>query len=93
MNKIEEVERMTIAEYELRQKAFNLKRIDTEYYIHLLAWKNNEVQARKKEGKKEVPVYKTFKSFFDYEKKVQQHISVENDKDKTFSKLLRKANS
>ena len=93
MNKIEEVERMTITEYELRQKAFILRRIDKEYYIHLLAWKNSEVQARKKEGKKEVPVYKTFKSFFDYEKKVQQVIGSENEKDETFVNLLRKANS
>ncbi len=51
-----------------KAKAHQLKMLDKEYLIHLAAWKNYEVQAQEKKVK-QVPIYQTFKSFFDYKQK------------------------
>lgn len=73
MTDFKEIDRMTLYEYELRQKARLLKEIDREHEIHLQAWANIAVQATKSQGKgKEVPVYKTYKQFFDYKKRVNE---------------------
>lgn len=53
-------------------KAFNLKQIDEERDMHLQAWLNHGVTATKEQGKKQVPVYETFKEFFDYEARVKE---------------------
>lgn len=64
-----EINRMTLYEFEMRMRASDLRRVDREYEIHLQAWANWNVQAMKKSGKrKRVPVFKTFKQFFDYKK-------------------------
>lgn len=63
---------MTLYEYNMRMTAFRLRQADREYEIHLQAWANREINARKKSGKKKlVFVYDHFKRFFDYEKRVQ----------------------
>lgn len=68
---------MTLYEYELRMRAHRLKEIDKEYEIHLQAWTNHTVQATRRQGKnKAVPVYKTFKQFYDYEKYVRGAMGV-----------------
>lgn len=72
MTDFSDIERMTLYEYDIRMKAFRLQQIDREFDIHLQAWTNWNVQATKKQGKgKCVPVYKTFKQFFDYEQRVE----------------------
>ncbi len=57
-------------------KAFNLSRIDREYDIALQAWMNHQVTATKTTGsgknQKTESVYKEFKDFFDYEKRIQE---------------------
>lgn len=54
-------------------KAHSLKQIDKEYDMHLQAWLNNQVKASKETSKgKFIPVYKEFKDFFDYEKKINE---------------------
>lgn len=71
MNDITEIARMTLYEYEMRLMAYRVRQVDREYEIHLLAWSNWNVQAMKSQGKrKKVPVFKTFRQFFDYEKRV-----------------------
>lgn len=68
MNDLAEIARMTLYEYEMRMTAYQLKQVDREYEIHLQAWANWNVQAMKSQGKrKKVPVFKTFRQFFDYE--------------------------
>lgn len=68
-----EIDRMTLYEYGMRMKALRLRQIDREYEIHLQAWANHNVQATKRQGKdKAVPVFKTFKQFFDYEKRIEE---------------------
>lgn len=62
---------MTLYEYNIRMKAMRLRKVDKEYDIHLLAWESWNVQAMKRQGKrKRVPVFKTFKQFFDIEKRI-----------------------
>lgn len=73
MTDFKEIDRMTLYEYGMRMKAHRLRQVDREYEIHLQAWANHNVQATKRQGKdKAVPVFKTFKQFFDYEKRIEE---------------------
>lgn len=65
----EEVDRMTMSEFELRMIAFNLAEVDEERKRHELAYLNVKAQATNKKGK---PVFESFKSFYDYEKRVAE---------------------
>lgn len=67
-----EIKRMTLVEYQLRIDAYRLQRVDREYDIHLQAWVNNQAKAEKKKGKKTVPFFKSFDSFYDYEKQIEE---------------------
>ena len=67
----EEVDRLTIPEYELLMEAVKLKQVDMDYRNHLQAFLNFSVKARKKTGKnKSKPVFTKFSKFFDYEKAI-----------------------
>ncbi|EPH68293.1 hypothetical protein D931_00017 [Enterococcus faecium 13.SD.W.09] len=68
MTDIRQIERMTPYEFEIRMTAYQLKRLDEQETIHQQAWVNWQVQSTKKEGKKTVPVFTSFKKFFDKEK-------------------------
>lgn len=59
------INRMTIPEFELRMKAAELKQLDRIHELHILAWAINQARATKKNGR---PVFRTFRSFFDFEK-------------------------
>lgn len=82
-----DVEVLTLKEYQLRMKAFNLALVDKEYDMHLQAWLNHTVTATKEQGKKQVPVYGNFKEFFDYEKRLKE---VEGKKVKEITEKQRK---
>ena len=70
---LEQVDNMTLREYEWLNEAAILREIDADYRNHLQAFLNFIVQAKKKNGKyKEVPVYKTFHSFYDYKKELKK---------------------
>lgn len=67
-----QVDRLELPEYQLMMKAASLRRVDEEYRTHEQAYLT--VAAKATKGKRGKQVYKTFKSFFDYEaaiKKVQ----------------------
>ena len=53
-------------------KAYRLQQVDKKNEMHQQAWLNHVVTLTKESGKKQVPVYKTFKDFFDYEKELQE---------------------
>ncbi len=72
MSDFREIYRMTLYEYSMRMMAYRLRQVDKDFDIHLLAWESWNVQAMKKSGKKRVPVFRTFKKFFDYEKRVRE---------------------
>lgn len=75
-----ELGEMTFSEYQIRLKAFRLRRLDKEYDMHVQAWINQSVQATKTQGKKEVPVFKRFKDFFDYEAKENEILGIKSTK-------------
>ena len=88
---------MTITEYELRLKAYRLKRLDEQEIIYQQAWANWQVQATKQQGKKQVPVYSTFKKFFDKEKFENDILGIETPNnafknDNKLIDLMKKAN-
>lgn len=68
MVSFKEIDRMTIPEYQLRMKAYQLKRVDHMYDIHMQAWANNMASQRRKNGR---PVYRRFEQFFDYKRAVK----------------------
>lgn len=78
---------LTLYEYQMRMKAFNLARIDKEHDMHLQAWLNHAVTATKEQNKKQVPVYKKFKDFYDYEKRSKE---VEGKKQKVITPKMRR---
>lgn len=67
-----EVDDLYWAEYLMLMKAAALRVIDTERDIHLLAYMTEVAKSRKKVGRELRPVYKTFKDFFDYERRVDE---------------------
>lgn len=88
---------MTISEYELRLKAYRLKRLDEQESIYQQAWANWQVQSTKEQGKKQVPVYSTFKKFFDKEKFENDILGIDSPnntfkKDNKLIDLMKKAN-
>lgn len=95
MRSFEEVDDLLLDEYLLLMKAYNLKRVDKEFDYHLQAWLSQQVQATEQRGKRSVPVYKTFKDFFDYEERVNKILEPEPKKVKRtkIELLLLKANS
>lgn len=79
-----EVDRLTIAEYELLMEAVRLKQVDLDYRNHLQAYLNFVVKAEKKAGKnKTKPVFSNFKKFFDYEKALENAKSENESKEKS----------
>ena len=90
----EQVDRLTIAQYEIMMEALRYRIVDDEYRAHRQAFLNFAAQAQKKSGKKTVPVYKRFRNFFDYEKELKNVKEKKHKKsDPRFvgiSKLLKK---
>ena len=94
-----ESEIMTLREYTYEMEAYQLRQVDEEYRINLLAWQINQAQATKTKGsgknQKTLPYYENFKKFFDYEKRINEvNGTVEKTvTDNTLSRLMGKANS
>lgn len=73
MQDMREIERMTPYEYSLRIRAYKRAQVEKEYDIHLLAYETFRAQSTKKKGKDGIaPVYPTFKSFYDYDKRLKE---------------------
>ena len=91
MKSFDEVDRLTIPEYNLLMEAERLKQIDMDYRNHLQAFLNFSVQAKRKAGKnREKPVYRTFKSFYDYEAAVKGlNKNENNDRFKGIGKIIK----
>ena len=64
-----EVKNTTIADYEVLTEAYQLRKLDEELNIHLLAWQTVQAGASDKRGK---PVYSKFSKFFDYEQRQKE---------------------
>lgn len=80
MNDLREINRMTLAEYNLRIKAYRLRKLDRDREIAFSAWLNREINATRKRGKKIEYIYRDFNKFFDYEKREREILDGSNDK-------------
>lgn len=58
------MDKLTIAEYEILDKAHKLRSVDEDYRIHQQAFLNIAAGAKKKNGK---PVYSKFRNFYNYD--------------------------
>lgn len=83
---IDQIDRLTIPEYQMLMKATQLKEVDRMRNRHLLAWLTVSAGATKKDGK---PVYKKFKDFFDYESELRKLQKPKTDKFSRLSKHLK----
>lgn len=88
----DQVDRLTIAQYEVMMEALELRMLDQDLHEHRQAFLNFAVQAEKKAGKgKTRPVYRKFRQFFDYDAELKK---IKNRKRKSrfsgIGKLLRK---
>lgn len=90
----EQVDRLTIAQYEVMMEALELRMLDQDLHEHRQAFLNFAVQAEKKAGKnKTKPVYRKFIQFFDYDKELEKIKTRKKKKKSRFSgigKLLKR---
>ncbi len=82
---------MSLYEYEMKMKAFNLARVDKERDMHLQAWLNHAATATKEQSKKVVSVYKDFNEFFDYKKRLEEVETPARQVDPHFRRLAQLA--
>lgn len=90
---LDEVDRLTIADYKLLMEGVRLREIDKDYRNHLQAFLNFAVRSEKKAGKgKSRPVYTKFKRFYDYEKELGKAKQKHEEKSRFsgIGKLLKK---
>lgn len=85
-----EIENTTLAELEVIRKAYELQRLDNEYFATLMAWQNAIVKSTSKNGK---PKYQKFNQIFDYEKKYKEIMNLNKKVDKKMLQLLCRANN
>lgn len=64
--RLEEVDTLTIPEYEMLMEALDYRRLDELHAQHRVAYLVFAAQAKK--GKYQRPVYKKFDQFFDFER-------------------------
>lgn len=69
----EQVDQLTIAQYEVMVEALELRMLDESLHEHRQAFLNFAVKAEKKAGKgKTKPVYRRFQQFFDYDRELEK---------------------
>lgn len=85
--------RVTLRHYFQMMKAARLRELDKEQSIHLMAWKNREIESTKDKGKY---VYSRFSDFFNADKRKNELLGIPNQNnigDPTQKKLLLLANN
>ncbi|MDL4842839.1 hypothetical protein [Aquibacillus rhizosphaerae] len=94
MNRLADVEQMTLTEFHYKRYAREYKEIDEEYRMHKLAFLTRNASVTENTGTDKKPkeeyVFKNFKDFFDYEKaleSVDQEIKEEKKKESPNKKL------
>lgn len=88
----DQVDRLTIYEYNILIEAENLKQVDRDYRNHLQAYLNFQATAKKNVGKtKQKPVFDKFIKFFDYDKAIKKVQSKKSEKGRlsALSKFLK----
>ena len=65
----EQIDRLTLPEYEMLIEAYELAEVDRANERHQIAWLGVSAGATRKDGK---PVYKKYKDFFDYDAELKK---------------------
>ncbi len=52
--------------------AYRLQQVDEAEQMHHQAWLNHQVTMTKEQGDKQVPAFKSYKDFFNYEKELKE---------------------
>ena len=63
---IDDINSMTVKEYDIYMEASRLRELDQLNLVHEAAMANQSAKATDKKGK---PLYRTYKDFFDFDKK------------------------
>ena len=85
INDFDRIDHLSLKEYNILMQAHNLRSVDKSLEQHTQAWLNVAAGAMKQQGKnKQVPVYKSFKKFFDYEAEIAK---VRGEKESQFADL------
>jgi len=90
MNDMQMIERLTLCEYWLRMKAYQLKQVDEMYNIRSLAWSIRAANSVDEDGKY---TYQGFNDFFNYEKAqelVLHPVTTESEMDPKLVKIARR---
>lgn len=87
------IQRMTMADFEVMARAYELRQVDEMFMASYQAWQISQAQASDKKGH---PIHKKFRSLFDYEdtlRKVKKGDAPEKTiKNRTALELAAKAN-
>ena len=83
---LDEIDRLTLPEYELLLNAYVLKRVDYECDLHKVAWLSVSAGAMTKQGK---PVYQKFEDFYDHENEISKIQKKPKDKFLNLSRHLK----
>ncbi len=86
---LDEVDRLTIREYDLLMKAVQLKKVDREYWVHNMAFQNLRVRGRKGKGKNARMAFRNFKQFFDYSSLIDEVLHGKKKADSVLGKFLK----
>lgn len=85
MNRLNDIELMTLTEFHYKRYAQEYKEIDEEYQMHKTAFLIRNASATKNTGSDKKPkeefVFKQFEDFFDYEKLLKSIDGVEPKKE------------
>lgn len=86
--------RITLKEYRMMMRAFSLRMLDKERDMHWQAWLCHVVKNTKRRGKKDVPQFRSFPAFFDYEKLENRLLGYEetSEEETEFARLMLLAN-
>ncbi len=89
---INQIDRMTLYEYDLLITGHNLCEVDEMRKLHMQAFLNRQIEATK--DKKGTPLYRSFDDFFNYKKELDRITNESKvDRDQTAFDLMFKANT
>ena len=86
---LHEAECMTLREYSYEIHAYKLRTLDKRHDMHLQAYLSHVVTGLKKKGKNHVPVYPTFKDFFDIEEEERKLLQPKRLEDPSRIELMK----
>lgn len=69
----DQVDRLTLPEFEMLKEGALLREADREYYVYLSSYTAMQARAKKQVGKSKYDyVYKTFKKFYDRDERIEE---------------------